>query len=90
MASTPVEHLVRSRGIYHGLPDLSNAPNGLTAIVTGATGISGAHMVLYPKNQFSCTDTDQARADVDLDAGALARYVEMEQNLRPVPPASIR
>lgn len=36
---------IYSKGIYHGLPDLSHAPNGLTAIVTGANGISGAHMV---------------------------------------------
>lgn len=36
---------VYSKGIYHGLPDLSWAPKGLTAVVTGANGISGAHMV---------------------------------------------
>lgn len=36
---------VYSKGIYHGLPDLSSAPQGLTAVVTGANGISGAHMV---------------------------------------------
>lgn len=34
-----------SNGIYHGLPDLSYAPNGMTAVVTGANGISGAHMI---------------------------------------------
>ena len=36
---------IYSRGIYHGLPDFSQAPKGMTAIVTGANGISGAHMV---------------------------------------------
>lgn len=36
---------VYSKGIYHGLPDLSWAPKGLTAVITGANGISGAHMV---------------------------------------------
>lgn len=36
---------VYSRDIFHGLPDLSSSPNGLTAVVTGANGISGAHMV---------------------------------------------
>ena len=43
--STPDGQLVHSNGIYHGLPDLSYAPKGMTAIVTGANGISGAHMV---------------------------------------------
>lgn len=36
---------VYSKDIFHGLPDLSNAPDCLTAVVTGANGISGAHMV---------------------------------------------
>lgn len=36
---------IYSKDIYHGLPDLSSAPNGMTAVVTGANGISGAHMV---------------------------------------------
>ena len=35
---------VFTKGIYHGLPDLSS-DEGLTAVVTGANGISGAHMV---------------------------------------------
>lgn len=35
---------VFTRGIYHGLPDLSTHA-GLTAVVSGANGISGAHMV---------------------------------------------
>lgn len=37
--------LIHSKGIYHGLPDLSNASTGMTAVVTGANGISGAHMI---------------------------------------------
>lgn len=36
---------IYSNGIYHGLPCLDDAPNGLTAVVTGANGISGAHMI---------------------------------------------
>ena len=36
---------VYSKSIYHVLPDLSSAGKGLTAVVTGANGISGAHMV---------------------------------------------
>ncbi|KAF2478710.1 NAD dependent epimerase/dehydratase family protein-like protein [Neohortaea acidophila] len=36
---------IYSKGIYRGLPDLSSASKGLTATVTGANGISGAHMV---------------------------------------------
>lgn len=44
MATSSVQQIY-SKDIYHGLPDLSYAPNGMTAIVTGANGISGAHMV---------------------------------------------
>lgn len=47
MDKTPTDQTIHSQGIYHGLPDLSNAPNGLTAIVTGANGISGAHMASH-------------------------------------------
>ena len=43
MASQTLQ--VQSRGIYHGLPVLSPEHKGLTAIVTGANGISGWHMV---------------------------------------------
>lgn len=41
----PNNQTIHSNGIYHGLPDLSNASNGMTAVVTGANGISGAHMI---------------------------------------------
>ena len=41
----PSSQTVYSKGIYHGLPDLSYAPRGMTAVVTGANGISGAHMI---------------------------------------------
>lgn len=39
--------VVRSEGIYHGLPTYtdSRASRDLTAIVTGATGVSGYHIV---------------------------------------------
>lgn len=39
--------LVHSHGIFHGLPTYSNDAEhtNLTAIVTGANGISGYHMV---------------------------------------------
>lgn len=40
-----IEQKIHSNGIYHGLPDLLHAPDDLTAVVTGANGISGAHMV---------------------------------------------
>lgn len=36
---------VRDVGIYHGLPVFDPSTKGLTAIVTGANGISGHHMV---------------------------------------------
>ncbi|KAK5118686.1 hypothetical protein LTR85_007892 [Meristemomyces frigidus] len=45
MEKTPTKQTIHSQGIYHGLPDLSDAPTGLTAIVTGANGISGAHTI---------------------------------------------
>jgi nucleoside-diphosphate-sugar epimerase len=35
---------VRSNGIYHGLPAYGPEQNGLTAIITGANGISGYYM----------------------------------------------
>ena len=38
-------HQVQSRGIYHGLPFFPESAKGLTAIVTGANGISGYHML---------------------------------------------
>lgn len=36
---------VQSTGIYHGLPVYPAEPSGLTAIITGANGISGHHML---------------------------------------------
>jgi hypothetical protein len=36
---------VQSRGIYHGLPVYPSSLNGLTAIITGANGISGNYML---------------------------------------------
>ncbi|KAI7330792.1 hypothetical protein KC315_g5486 [Hortaea werneckii] len=35
---------IRSDGIYHGLPVFPENVGGLTAIITGANGISGTHM----------------------------------------------
>lgn len=37
--------VIRSSGIFHGLPTYKEASNKLTAMVTGANGISGYHMV---------------------------------------------
>ena len=36
---------VQSKGIYHGLPVFPDSLNGLTAIITGANGISGYYML---------------------------------------------
>ena len=36
---------VQTRGIYHGLPVFPEHQRGLTAIVTGANGISGYYML---------------------------------------------
>ncbi|KIX06599.1 uncharacterized protein Z518_04575 [Rhinocladiella mackenziei CBS 650.93] len=46
MAASAIQ-TVRSNGIIHGLPTYSDRPErkGLTALVTGANGISGYHMV---------------------------------------------
>lgn len=39
------QQVIVSKGIYHGLPTFPDDLNGLTAIVAGANGISGDHMV---------------------------------------------
>lgn len=41
------KQVVVSKGIYHGLPTYPDTPEftGLTAIITGANGISGYHML---------------------------------------------
>jgi nucleoside-diphosphate-sugar epimerase len=36
---------VQTRGIYHGLPVFPEHQRGLTAIITGANGISGYYML---------------------------------------------
>lgn len=43
MTSTD-QQVVYSKGIFHGLPTFPKNVAGLTAIVTGANGISGYHM----------------------------------------------
>lgn len=44
--SSPVKYTtIQSKGIYHGLPVFPDSLKGLSAIVTGANGISGDHMV---------------------------------------------
>lgn len=47
MASSSQTQLVRSHDIFHGLPTFPDTPEykNLTAIVTGASGISGQHMI---------------------------------------------
>jgi hypothetical protein len=39
------QQTVRTRGIYHGLPVYSTSLKNLTAIITGANGISGNYML---------------------------------------------
>ncbi|PVH72836.1 NAD(P)-binding protein [Cadophora sp. DSE1049] len=39
------QQIIRSEGMFHGLPTYPKSEAGLTAIVTGANGISGYHMV---------------------------------------------
>jgi hypothetical protein len=39
------QQVVQSRGIYHGLPVYPASVKGLTAIITGANGISGNYML---------------------------------------------
>lgn len=40
--------ILQSKSIYHGLPVFPQETKGFTAIVTGANGISGDHMVRWP------------------------------------------
>lgn len=37
--------VIQTKSIYHGLPEFPQDINGLTAIVTGSNGISGAHQL---------------------------------------------
>ncbi|KAF9694408.1 hypothetical protein EKO04_007690 [Ascochyta lentis] len=39
------QQIVQSKGIYHGLPVYPSSVTGLTAIITGANGISGNYML---------------------------------------------
>lgn len=39
------QQVIRSEGMFHGLPTYTKSEAGMTAIVTGANGISGYHMV---------------------------------------------
>lgn len=39
------QRVVQSKGIYHGLPVYPSSLKGLTAIITGANGISGNYML---------------------------------------------
>jgi hypothetical protein len=39
------QQIVQSKGIYHGLPVFPESVKGLTAIITGANGISGNYML---------------------------------------------
>jgi hypothetical protein len=39
------QQTVQSKGIYHGLPVYPSSLKGLTAIITGANGISGNYML---------------------------------------------
>ena len=43
--ATPTRQVVQMKGIYHGLPTYPEDVKGLKAIVTGANGISGQHML---------------------------------------------
>lgn len=44
MASTPA-HTIQTKGIYYGLPTFPPELKNLKAIVAGANGISGQHMI---------------------------------------------
>lgn len=46
------EQVIVSKGIYHGLPTYPDDLNGLTAIVAGANGISGDHMVSTESEEY--------------------------------------
>ena len=63
MGSTSLsqQQSIHTKDIYHGLPDLSYAPTGMTAIVTGSNGISGSHMV---SSAPICTSSHPTLTDV--------------------------
>jgi hypothetical protein len=44
-ATVPTEVTVHSEGIFHGLPTYDESTHGQVAIVAGANGISGGHML---------------------------------------------
>lgn len=46
MTDASNKQVIYSDGIFHGLPDLSGSAKGMTAVVTGANGISGTYMVI--------------------------------------------
>ena len=39
------KQVVQTKGIYHGLPTFPDSVEGLTAIITGANGMSGQYML---------------------------------------------
>jgi hypothetical protein len=39
------QQVVQTKGVYHGLPVYPSSVKGLTAIITGANGISGNYML---------------------------------------------
>lgn len=43
--ATSKQQVIRSEGMFHGLPTYTKSEPGLIAIITGANGISGYHMV---------------------------------------------
>ena len=43
--SSPKTLTIQSKGIFHGLPTIPATFKGLRAIVAGASGISGQHMI---------------------------------------------
>ena len=45
ITSMPNQQIVQSKGIFHGLPVYPSSVKGLTAIITGANGISGNYML---------------------------------------------
>ena len=44
MIASSNQQVIYTRGIYHALPTFPEHEKGLTAVITGANGISGAYM----------------------------------------------
>ncbi|KAK2743893.1 hypothetical protein FQN57_004516 [Myotisia sp. PD_48] len=79
MASTTV---VQSKGIYHGLPTFPESMKGLSAIITGANGISGDHMLRVlsesPQRWSNIYTMSRRAPDVDRQLKTKVQHISLD------------